>query len=330
MESLEPKKLALLRILQILHRHSDADHPLKHDKIVALLEDEYGIAVERKSIGRNISLLKEAGYEVETGARGSYLLEREFEDSELRLLIDGVLSSKHITAKHSSDLIKKLSSLSNKYFTKHVKNIYSVNDFNKTENSSVFFAIDVVNEAIELGKMVEYDYNKYGRDKTLHKSSFQRISPYQLILHNQRYYLMGYSNYWSQMVYHRLDHITNIRVSERQATKINEIAGFENGINYKNITTAMPYMFSDPPERVTFLIEEGAIDHAIDWFGKDIKIEDAESEKMLKVTLSASPSAMHYWALQFAEKVEIISPLSLRERVRETLKSASEKYSKNN
>ena len=328
MESLEPKKLALLRILQILQRHSDVDHPLKHDKIIALLGEEYGITVERKSIGRNISLLKEAGYEIETSARGSYLLEREFEDSELRLLIDGVLSSRHITAKHSSDLINKLSSLSNKYFTKHIKNIYSVTDFNKTENSSVFFAIDVVNEAIELGKMVEYDYNKYGRDKALHKSSFQRISPYQLILHNQRYYLMGYSSYWSQMVYHRLDHITAIRVSERPSIKINEIAGFENGINYKNITTAMPYMFSDPPERVTFLIEEGAIDHAIDWFGKDIKIEDGEGEKMLKVTLSVSPSAMHYWALQFAEKVEIISPISLRERVRETLKSASEKYSK--
>ena len=31
MESFEPKKLALIRVLQILERHSDCEHPIKHD-----------------------------------------------------------------------------------------------------------------------------------------------------------------------------------------------------------------------------------------------------------------------------------------------------------
>ena len=34
MESFEPKKLALLRILQILEYYSDADHQLKQDKFL--------------------------------------------------------------------------------------------------------------------------------------------------------------------------------------------------------------------------------------------------------------------------------------------------------
>lgn len=91
MESFEPKKLALIRVLQILEKHSDSEHPIKHDKIVELLESEYGLTIERKAIGRNISLLNEAGYEIETTKKGSYLAERTFEDSELKLLIDGVL-----------------------------------------------------------------------------------------------------------------------------------------------------------------------------------------------------------------------------------------------
>ena len=325
MESFEPKKLALLRILEILNRHTDIDHPLKHDEIVTLLEEEYGITVERKAIGRNISLLREAGYEIETTVKGSYLAERDFEDSELRLLIDGVLSSKHITARHSKDLINKLCSLTNKYFSKHVKNIYSVNEWNKTDNSNLFFIIDIVDEAIEQGKMVEYEYNKYGPDKQLHKSSFQRVSPYQLILHNQRYYLMGYSSYWGQMAYHRLDHITNIRVSSRPAVPITDVEGYKNGISYKNITASMPYMFSDAPERVTFSIDEKMIDHAVDWFGKDIKIEDGEDGR-LHVTLSVSPNAMHYWALQFAECVDILSPESLRDKVAATIAGAHKRY----
>ena len=101
MESFESKKLALLRILQILEYYSDADHQLKQEDIAKRLSSDYGIVIERKAIGRNLSLLKEAGVEIKSTRNGCYLAERTFEDSELRLLIDGVLSSKYITAKHS-------------------------------------------------------------------------------------------------------------------------------------------------------------------------------------------------------------------------------------
>lgn len=102
MESFEPKKLALIRIWQILKEYSDCDHPLTQDDIARHLESDYGIVIERKAISRNISLLKEAGAEIESGRTGSYLERRDFEDSELKLLIDGVLCSKYITAKQTS------------------------------------------------------------------------------------------------------------------------------------------------------------------------------------------------------------------------------------
>ena len=90
MESFEPKKLALIRIWQILKDYSDYDHPLTQEEISAHLEHDYGIVIERKAISRNISLLKVAGAEIESTRAGSYLECREFEDSELRMLIDGV------------------------------------------------------------------------------------------------------------------------------------------------------------------------------------------------------------------------------------------------
>ena len=82
--------------------------------------------MERKAIGKNISDLREAGIEIGSRRAGSYIECRDFEDSELKLLIDSVLQSKHITARHSKDLIEKLCGLSNKYFRSHVKNIHSV------------------------------------------------------------------------------------------------------------------------------------------------------------------------------------------------------------
>ena len=150
--SLEPTKLALVRILQILEQYSDFDHPLKQQEIIDHLDKDYGIAIERKAVGRNLSLLKEAGYDIASERRGSYLAERTFDDSELRMLIDGVLASRHITAKHSKELIERLCSLSNKYFRSHVKNIWSVNEWSKTDNQALFYNIEIVDAAIEQGK----------------------------------------------------------------------------------------------------------------------------------------------------------------------------------
>lgn len=171
MNSLEPTKLALVRILQILEQYSDFDHPLKQQDIIDYLDKDYGIAIERKAVGRNLSLLKEAGYDIASDRRGSYLAERTFDDSELRMLIDGVLASRHITAKHSKELIERLCSLSNKYFRSHVKNIWSVNEWSKTDNQALFYNIEIVDAAIEQGKQIAFCYNKYGADKKLHKTS---------------------------------------------------------------------------------------------------------------------------------------------------------------
>ena len=56
MGSFEPKKLALIRIWQILKEYSDCDHPMTQEDIAAKLENEYGIVIERKAISRNIPL----------------------------------------------------------------------------------------------------------------------------------------------------------------------------------------------------------------------------------------------------------------------------------
>ena len=116
------------------------------------------------------------------------------------------------------ELIEKLCAQSNKYFKKHVKNIYSVQDWNKTENVAVFYNIEIIDEAINGERQIKFDYNKYGADKKFHRTSKQPLSPYQMILHNQRYYLMGYNEKWQEMRYYRMDRITNIEILDEPST----------------------------------------------------------------------------------------------------------------
>lgn len=327
MESFEPKKLALIRIWQILKEYSDYNHPLTQEDIANFLERDYGIVIERKAISRNISLLKEAGIEIESKKTGSYLECREFEDSELHMLIDSVLCSKYITAKHSKDLIERLCKLSNKYFRSSVKSVYSVNDWSKTDNQALFYNIELIDTAIEQKCQIHYDYNKYGIDKKLHKTSRHYMSPYQMILHNQRYYLMAYSEHWHNMVFHRVDHITNMTVTDIPATPLRDVPGYENGINYKNLSSAMPYMYSDKPECIEFIADALIIDQIVDWFGKEAKIaKSSTDENKVKVSVTASPNAMEYWAMQYINYVEITAPESLRTRIKQALKNGMEKY----
>lgn len=326
MGSFEPKKLALIRIWQILKENSDYDHPMTQEDIATKLENEYGIVIERKAISRNISLLKESGVEIESRRAGSYLDRRDFEDSELHMLIDGVLSSKHISARHSKDLIDRICSLSNKYFRSSVKHIHSVNDWSKTDNQALFYNIELIDAAIEEGKQIHYDYNKYGIDKKLHKTSQQYVSPYLMILHNQRYYLMAYSEYWHNIVFHRLDRITNMTIIDRKATPIKNVPGYENGINYKELSSTMPYMYSDQPEHIDFISDEGIIDQIVDWFGNDVRIMKSNDEGKVRVSVKASPTAMEFWAMQYINHVEILSPEPLRIRMREVLNNGLKKY----
>jgi predicted DNA-binding transcriptional regulator YafY len=328
MEGLEAKKLALLRILQILHKYSDLQHPLTQEKIAYYLDSEYGIVIERKAISRNISLLMDADVEIGHCRDGYYLETREFEDTELKLLVDSVLCNQNITAKHSADLIEKLCKLSNKYFRSHVKNVYAVKDWNKSDNAALFFNIEMIDMAINEGKQVQYDYNKYGKDKKLHKSSFQRATPYQLILHNQRYYLMGYSEYWGNMIFHRLDRITNIKIYDAPAYPLKKVPGYESGIDYKKISTTMPYLHSDKPERVEMLADAWVIDQVVDWFGKDLAVRETDDPEKIIISLWANPYAMSLWALQYVNYIEVISPAHLRTKIREFLKSGLDKYSK--
>ncbi len=326
MDSLEPKKLALLRIWQILKEYSDYDHPLTQADIADKLESEYGIAIERKAIGRNLSLLKEAGVEIEQRRDGSYLESREFEDSELHMIIDGILSSRYITAKHSKDLIERVCSLSNRYFRASVKNIHSVNDWSKTDNQALFYNIELIDAAIEAGRQIHYDYNKYGLDKKLHRSSEQYVSPYLMVLHNQRYYLMAFSEYWGNMVFHRLDRITNMTITDKPAVPLRSLPGYENGINYRDLSSTMPYMYTDKPERIELLADAGIIDQIIDWFGTSAEFRKTDDPAKVRVFLKASPNAMVHWALQYLGFVEVVEPRGLRERIREMLEDGLEKY----
>ena len=173
---------------------------------------------------------------------------------------------------------------------------------------------------------------KYGVDKKLHKSEHSpfEVSPYCMLIHNQRYYLMAYHEKWNSMVFHRLDRITELELLEADAYPLKKVSGYEKGIDYEKLSGARPYMYSDEPEHVVLIADVKIIDQIIDWFGKGIDISKPDEEAMVKISMDVSLLAMKYWALQYVDSVEVVEPVKLRESIVESLNKGLEKYNSHN
>ncbi len=323
MESYEPKKLLILRILEILTEYSDCDHKLRQGDIISLLKVLYGIECERKAVARNIEFLQQAGYDIVSDNSGSYLAEKKFEVGELRLLIDSVLSNRNVCKAHTKGLIEKLTKEGGKYFKSYAKHVVNLDDWQKDENRDYFYNIELLCEAIEKKVKVEFLINSYGSDKKLHCRREDKLlaNPYQLFLKNGHYYLACNYDKYDNLIYCRIDRISSISLTELPIKPLSDIKGYENGINLGRLNNTLPYLFEDEPTRIEFVTAnyaKGMIDNVIDWFGKDVQITELADDNF-KFVLTASPRAMRFWILQFGKYVKVLSPQHMVDQIKDDI-----------
>ena len=191
----EQKKLLIIYILEILKKHSDENHRLRQQDIIDLLYDEYGFEAERKAVSRNLEMLNDTGlYDIEKN--GGYCLIHDFDDTEIRLLISSLIFSKNIPSGMSEHLIKKLCSLSSKYFSSGYTNIKSLKS-DTVENRQLFYTLETLNNAVSSKKKVSFNYCSVGPDKKLHKRlsgdgtpKLYTVTPIRVVAANGRFYII--------------------------------------------------------------------------------------------------------------------------------------------
>ncbi len=341
MYTAQPKNMLIMNILEILKKHSDEEHRLNQKEIIDLLDSEYDMKVDRKAIKRNLMNLLDFGYELEytetirTNKKGEqealysdWYLVRDFTDAELRLLIDSLLFSKHIPYSQCKELIEKLEGLSNKYFKAKVKHIRNLPE-KMPNNKQIFYVIEILDEAISKGKKVEFCYNDFGTDKKLHprmssngKPRRYVINPYQMAATNGRYYLIANYDKYDNISHYRVDRISDIVILDEPVKKQKDLS---ETINLPKHMAEHIYMFSGESARVSMRIEKFLVGDVIDWFGKDVIFHN-ETETSVDVSVAANLEAMRYWAMQYANHVEVLRPEKLREEIKKNLLAAVEKY----
>lgn len=326
-----------LCILMILQEHSDKNHPLRQAEIAAYLDMEYNLTAERKAIGRAIKHLREQlDIQIVSDREGSWYDDRLFEESELRLLIDAVMSSRYIKPNYTKDLIKKLGSLGGSSFNKHIKNIYVINEAVKSENAELFDNIGKIDEAITDRLKISFQYCEYDINKKLQPYTSVQLSPYRILLHEGIYYLIGYceDEFNKGLRSYKIDHLKNVDIlSDRRQSfaKVNEEISEDEFI--KQILED-PIMGLEKPKMFRFYAKNFILDDIIETFGRNIKIKEVKQvpewmfgfDNSLLIEVKTSFYAMRKFALENIHTVQIIEPVELEAELRAMFLDAGRRY----
>ena len=325
------KKMLNMFILEILRNYTDENHSLTQQEIIKLLEKDYGTVCDRRSVKNNVLLLKEFGesHGVEISMEDGYrMIFREFDDTELRILIDSVLFSKAFSSNQAKELIKKIRGLSSKYFNAKVSNICNIPELNKNINRQNIYSIDKINDAISEGYKISFIYNDIGTDFKLHPRREERyiVNPYRIVANNGKFYLIGNYDKYDNIVHFRIDRMTDVCELDERVKPMKDVPELAFGLNLPRHMAEHIYMFSGPSIAIKLATTSDMMSDLVDWFGTEFSVIKKDEEKII-VRVSCNERAMKYWALQYGPYVEVLEPESLRNRIKEDIAYMSKRYS---
>ena len=319
---IENKKASILLILKVLEEYSDEDHFLTQQDIINKIKELYGIELERKSISYSIYLLQELDYDINKSPKGGYaLLSRNFDNSEIRFIIDALYSSKSISKKQANSLSKKVCSCLSKYQRKDFNYIYKTGDFPIYENKDLFYTLELIEEAKRKGKRISFQYLSFDSNgKPFTKMDGYRyiVSPYFSINSGSRYFLMcNYREKYRPMQIFRIDYMVNPKIEEGWDIKpIESLEGMKD-FNINKYLKDTVYLLEGEVILACFILEnESAIANVVDWFGNNARIYKYKENGNVYASITCNENALFYWYMQYSESVTVVSPKSLVDRVK--------------
>lgn len=329
----EKNKLKILYILEMMKK-TDENHPLNSSQIVAKLKAQ-GINVERKSIGRVLTCLEEAGYSIvkcENHNLGWYMLEQEFENYEVKLLADMVASAKFLTLEDSRKLIKKLKSLATIDGEKIIEATIHIDPVVKMQNGKFKLNYDMIMRAIVEHRQIRFQYYELGsgNKKVLRKDGrIYQVSPYYMVLVDAQYYLIGNMEKYNNPVNFRIELITNLEITEEKVRSMEEVELLNKiGSCYtiSDYIRESVHMWAGETTDVKLRCSSECRHDILKKFGEKASIrEDKDGYFIARIRVSESPG-FYQWLASYGTHIVIQSPQSMREQYIDYLKKTLQCY----
>lgn len=304
-------KIKILYVMKILKEETDENHCLTAKQISERLK-MYGIEADRRSIYDDIEVLSEYGMDIikESGNKGWFLGEREFELAELKLLIDAVKTSKFISLKKTDILVKKLKKFTNEHNVKDLDREIILNVI-KTNNKWIYYSIDSVHKAIAENHKITFQYSEWTENKEIRlrkNGQIYEVSPWGVLWSEEQYYLLAYESCNDEIRHYRIDRMCNVSIVENTVR--------EGEKDYKDyiflFTSKMFAMYGGEDEWVELKCSNYMANVIIDRFGTDLLFTKVgNSHFLVRVLITISPQFWG-WITSMGGDIEIVGPEKIR------------------
>ena len=322
------QKYKLIYIIKYLLENTDENHKVTMPQILAYLEAK-DITAERKSIYDDIDVIQELGIDVQKEKVGRnfyyYVVARDFEMAELKLLVDAIQSSKFVTEKKSQELIKKLGRLVSVHEAKQLKRQVYVAGRAKALNESIFYNVDAIHNAIEENKKISFQYFQWNTKKEMElrkNGRFYEVSPWALLWEDENYYLVAFDAMADEIKHYRVDKMLNISCMDlaREGKE-----RFEKS-NVAEYTKKNFGMFAGEEETVKLEVHNRLVGVILDRFGRDIMMIPADKEHF-RVNVRVSVSNQFFgWLFGLGDGVKILGPENVKEKMKEEIAKIQRMY----
>ena len=310
------QKLKLFYILDYLQQNSHEEHPVRAAELIHMLDRQHNIRCDRKTVYSDIAALMDYGVDIVTksGKNGGYFIaSRNFELSELKLLIDAVQSSRYLTEKKSRELIEKLCKECSVHDARLMKRNVLVSGRVKSMNETIYYSVDTIQEAIAENKQITFRYFDWGIDgKRRYREKDYQASPYGLCQDSEYYYLLAHSDRHGVTSY-RIDRMSDIALSSADRTPCPELTG-KALIEHAN---RLFHMYSGDAVDVKMRFHKDLTNVVIDRFGNNtMLIPDGDDHFVFTVRVAVSPMFLS-WVIGFGKKARIVYPESVKDQCRQ-------------
>ena len=310
------QKLKIFYILDYLQQNSHEEHPVRAAELIHMLDRQHNIRCDRKTVYSDIAALMEYGVDIVTkpGKNGGYFIaSRNFELSELKLLIDAVQSSRYLTEKKSRELIEKLCKECSVHDARLMKRNVLVSGRVKSMNETIYYSGDTIQEAIAENKQITFRYFDWGIDgKRRYREKDYQASPYGLCQDSEYYYLLAHSDRHGVTSY-RIDRMSDIALSSADRTPCPELTG-KALIEHAN---RLFHMYSGDAVDVKMRFHKDLTNVVIDRFGNNtMLIPDGDDHFVFTVRVAVSPMFLS-WVIGFGKKARIVYPESVKDQCRQ-------------
>ncbi len=318
------QRLKIIYLKEILEEYTDENTFITMEEILSLLEKR-GVTAERKSIYTDIEALRETGMDIELVRKNGYRLKnRTFSPSELKLLVDAVQASKFITEKKSNQLIKKLESLTSKNNAGELQHSVIMRERIKTMNESVFLNVDSIQLAIGKNKQISFKYFEWDMNKNrVFRNDGKRytVSPRALTWDDENYYLLAFDEDAGIIKHFRVDKMTAILMLDASRTGTGN-----NRFDTADYSKKMFGMFGGETKKIKLRCDKSVVGVFIDRFGEGLIITpDGDCFEAI-IEAAVSPVFLA-WLMQFGDRVQVLSPESVRDELVNTVQKILNKNS---